>query len=461
MKNNITNIVIIGAGPSGLACSNELMFGRNKLRIVCLEKNDRVGGLARSYYYRGSIFDIGPHRFYTKNAFIFSMWKKLLKNSFLRINRKTRIYYKNIFFHYPINIMDILKKFDLKSLVSIFFSYIKAQIYFFNKTPKTYQEWIEKKFGYILFNMFFQDYTVKVWGIACNKISAVWAQSRIDNLDFFMILRSFIPFRSSSLSKSLSNIFYYPQRGSGYFFQKLADSFNKKDIHIELRSQVQKIIHSDSIIKTIIYTKNGKTHSLRPDFVFSSMPITKLIFTLSPPPPYTIMQAASRLKFRGHITVNILIKRKIFPDNWVYIHDPLVKMARITNYNSFNPSLQSNDHTAISIEYFAFKEEKIWLLSEEELIMLAKNELQKIGMILQTDILKGFVIKEEDAYPAYYMGYERYLSLLTTYVSTFKNLKCIGRGGMYKYNNMDQAMLSGIDAAKEYITSAKTSVHRN
>jgi protoporphyrinogen oxidase len=444
-------IIIIGSGPAGLACAHELTTRQRTADIVLLDKNDRPGGLARTYTYKGFKFDIGPHRFYTKSPYVRSLWRLLLGKQFHRVKRHTRVYYGHRFFRYPIEIKDILTKFDGYTILGIVVSFISSKIRYALLVPATYREWIEKKFGYKLYTIFFRDYTEKVWGVSCDNISAKWAQQRIRGLDLFSLISAVLPFRREGQPRSLVHEFYYPRCGAGQMYEALARLSARKGVRNYLNTDVKRIVYNGNTITYIQYFQGGSSHRIDTGMVFSSMPVTRLIFALSPPPPPAIVRAAEALGYRDHISVNLLIKkRNVYEDNWIYVHDPAVRMARVTNFNTFNSSLKRSNMTALSVEYFVFKDEPFWKLSTKQLIDLATRELDVIGFVSPKDVAGGFVIKEEDSYPAYRINYEKHFFQIAEYLNGFTNLKCIGRGGLYKYNNMDEAMMSGQRAASEF-----------
>lgn len=450
MKKNEKSICIIGAGPSGLGCAYELQKLRNTKRVILLEKNDRVGGLARTYHWSKHNFDIGPHRFFTKNQEVLLLWKKILGRDLIKVNRLTRILYKNKLFLYPVRLKDVVKKLGIVESIDCLFSYLQAKLYLRNLDPETFEDWITKQFGNKLYSIFFKTYTEKVWGIPCNKIGAEWASQRIKNLNFYEVVKTAIFGERVRKAKSLVDSFYYPKKGAGHFYERLVDSFKGRST-ILLNHKVTKINYRGKEINMV--------DDIPVSYLFSSMPITEFIESLNPLPPKNILNAVKKLYFRDHITVNLIVnKTDLFPDNWIYVHSPEVKMARVTNYNNFtnNQIIQSsNNHSAISVEYFVFRNDRVWSMSDEELISLAKKELEETILISEKDIIKGFVIRETESYPTYYLGHKKYFETLKNYVSQFENLQLIGRGGMYKYDNMDHAIYSGILAARNYIAGNK------
>lgn len=452
VKEKKERAVILGCGAAGLGCAYELLKQNKNLEITLIDKNDKVGGLARSYNTDGIFFDIGPHRFYTKNDEVLALWKLILGKDLLKINRLTRIFYKNKLFLYPVQIKDVLTKLGLRTSFVSLVSFLNAKIFLARTTPKTFEQWIIKNFGEKLYSIFFKTYTEKVWGIACNKIGAEWAAQRIKNLNFIEVIKNALFTSESKKAKSLVDKFYYPSQGSGFFYEKLANEISLNGGKILLNSSVKQIKHRSKKIILIEYVLNKKRYSLELDYLFSSLPITNFIQFLNPQPEKAIINYASKLYYRDHITINFTVRNiNLFPDNWIYIHSPDVKIARITNYNNFKKN-KRNKVVGISIEYFTFKKDDVWKMTDNKIIEFAKHELKLINLFDVKNILKGYVIRETESYPTYFMGYQTYFNNVKSYVSEFKNFQSIGRGGMYRYNNMDHATYSGMLAARNYIS---------
>jgi protoporphyrinogen oxidase len=300
--------------------------------------------------------------------------------------------------------------------------------------PISFEQWITKNFGSVLFRIFFKTYTEKVWGIPCDQIGVEWASQRIKGLNFTEIVRSALPGHGKSTAKSLVETFYYPVKGAGQMYERMADRVTGAGASIDLESSVEIIRHNGSEITEVLYQKQGKEVTVPVEYLFSSMPLTHFIKVLRPAPPKEILQAASELYYRDHITVNLNVRgRDLFPDNWIYVHSPEVKMARLANYNNFSKSMAASDqHSIISVEYFVFKNDDIWNLSDTELIELASKEMGIVGLLNPDHIEQAYVVRETESYPTYYLGHKHYYDLLKNYVEQFKNLQLIGRGGMYR-----------------------------
>lgn len=452
------NIIIIGGGPAGLGVGYHLLKNKNKLdkdkKIILFDKNNTLGGLSRTIYFRDYFFDIGPHRFYTKNKMILSLWKKILKKELIEVKRLTRILYDGKLFNYPIELTDLILKLNIIQKIKIFFSFLKSKFFNYKIKVKSFEDHIVKNFGKELYEMFFKSYTEKVWGISCKKISAKWADQRIRNLSFFEIIKSALLKFQPSRAKTLVKYFYYPVKGAGYLYEKMGEMIKNNGGEIYLESQVIKIIHKENKVNKIVIKKNNKIESFSVYFLFSSMPITDFVFSLEPKPPKEILDCAKKLFYRHHITVNFLLKKEPFPDNWIYVHSPNLKMARITNYNSF-ANKKNKKLTPISVEYFVFKNDNLWRISDRDILDFAKKELIKAKFAEKEDFIDGFVIKEEKSYPIYYIDYEKEFEIVKNYINQFKNVFLIGRGGMYKYNNMDHSLLTGILAGENFLKNKK------
>jgi len=455
MKKNIKNhIIIIGAGPSGLSAAKE--FIDNEISVSIIEKNNTVGGLARTIKYKNCSYDIGPHRFYTLNNEVNSFYNTFLDNDGLNVKRLTRIFYNNKYFLYPLSPINTLFLIGFIDAVKILFSYFNSLITYkiFKKKINNFEDWIIANFGKKLFITFFKSYTEKVWGIDCKNINKSWAAQRIKNLSFFsVIFNPIIKKFTKNKIKSLVDQFRYPKFGAGFFYEKLSNYLQTKGCSISLNSKLTKIHHlNNEIYKIDIENQNKRSEQTANNYFFSN-PFTEIINLMDPPPPKKIIEASNRLRYRNHICVNLEIKGKLFPDNWIYVHDPKVKMARVSNYKNFSKYMStSNNINPITVEYFAFKNEEIWKMKDHELVAFAINELLIANIINNTHLVSNsFIVRSANAYPVIEKGYEKYVNIIKEYFSNFSNLHPIGRSGMFKYNNQDHAIATGIYEARNVI----------
>lgn len=462
-------VVIIGAGPAGITAGIELLKKKN-VQIHVLERDTVVGGLAKTTEHNGCRYDIGPHHFITTEKKVEQWWKNLMGADFYPHRRFTRIYYNRHFFYYPLRPLNALFGLNIIESIRCVFSYLRVQL-FPHKPVKSFQEYVTNKFGYRLFSIFFKTYTEKVWGIKCTEISPEWAAQRIKGFSLFkaIFFAFFGRFLGEKYKKTMSeafaaetDLFYYPSKGSGTLWEKAARQLEESsDATISLNKNVVSIEHNGSMI-TSVHTSSGKdqpTHALTchdGDYFFSTMPLKALVNALSPRAPQDVIDAANALLYRGLITINLKLNcPSISPDHWIYIHEKKVKVLRIGNMNNFSMDMvDAQNHTALSLEYFDFVGSDFWKKSEKELLEIGAQELEIIGLAKASDVIDGMVQWSPEAYPIYDENYQKNLNAVLNYLSTFPNLKLMGRNGMHRYFNMDIAMMSAFKAVDEIMMSA-------
>jgi len=334
-------------------------------------------------------------------------------------------------------------------MTSYAYSKIKGQ-----PSPVSFEDWIVKKFGRRLFETFFKTYTEKVWGIPCDKIGAEWAAQRIKGLDLIELLKKSFPGNNSQKIKTLVDQFDYPRLGAGQMYDVMADQISGSGATFFLNYFIKSInIRESRIYSVIIEEKTGgEIIEIIAKQFFSSIPITHFFKFQNPAPENYVLNAVDSLYFRDHITVDILVDKKdLFPDQWIYVHSPEVKMARLTNYKNFsNQMVKAADKTSLSVEYFTFKSDDIWKMSDDKLKEFAIEELCQMKIVEKHQIENSWVVRETESYPSYFIGYNYHFEILKKEIDNLKNVFAIGRGGMYKYNNQDHSAFSGLLAARNY-----------
>lgn len=446
-------IIILGAGPAGLSCAYEHVK-RNRKGLI-LDKNSIVGGLSRTELYRGYRFDVGPHRFFTKNDEIDRLWHEVGGDEIIRVPRLTRILYRGKFFEYPLKPFQALFGLGIMTSLKAFFSYVAAQLKPKKEKLISFEDWVVEKFGRKLYSIFFKTYTEKVWGIPCSQIGSEWAAQRIKGLSLTEVIRNAFCGQQKNKSKKITSLvdeFSYPKHGAGRVYEKMRDHITQHGFEVHTSETVERIEFIDGTYFLQTRTNDGQIHAYSCNALFSSIPLTEFILKLQPSVPSAVIEAARALYYRDHITVNLILDAPApFPDNWIYVHSPEVRMARICEYGNFSKEMLANSgHSALSIEYFCFAHDDLWQMKDEELINFAVQEMKTVGLLKSEIPVDGFVVREKDSYPAYYIGHRDHFEQLKNFVSELPSLWMIGRGGMYKYNNQDHSMLSGILAARAY-----------
>ena len=451
---NAKKPIIIGAGPAGLTAAYELC--KAGIKSVVLEKDNIVGGIARTVNYKGFHFDIGGHRFFTKVKVVEEMWHEVLGEDFLKRDRLSRIYYNKRFFYYPLRASNALLGLGLLNSLLILLSYLMAQL-FPEKPEETLEQWVSNRFGKRLYNIFFKTYTEKVWGIPCSEIRAEWAAQRIKGLSLLSALRNALlkqkNFHDGTVIKTLIDTFHYPKLGPGMMWERVANTVKEKGSEVQLEAEVERIFWSNDKVETLEVKVNGKRELVRGSHFISSMPIRELIKKFEPAVPEEVLKAAMKLNYRDFLTVVLIVnKRDVFPDNWIYIHDPDVKVGRIQNFKNWSPYMvPDTSKTCLGLEYFCFEGDGLWTMPDHELIELGKKELDTSGLVRGSEVLDGTVVRMAKAYPVYDSTYSESLEIIRQFLSRIKNLQLTGRNGMHKYNNQDHSMLTAMLAAKNIL----------
>ncbi len=452
IENGHKKVVIIGAGPSGLTAAYELC--KVGVQSVVLEKDEVVGGISRTVNYRGYLFDIGGHRFFTKVKAVDDLWREILEEEkFLKRRRLSRIYYNKKFFHYPLQPTNALFGLGIYNSFRTFLSYTKTQL-FPIKPELSFEDWISNRFGRRLYHTFFKTYTEKVWGIPCNEISAEWAAQRIKGLSLLSALKNALitsqPKNKSNIIKTLIDSFEYPEKGPGMMWETVADIIKSKGSQLKLNAGVEKIFWQKNKVTALEIATDGRKELIPGTDFISSMPIQELVRKMEPSVPDEVRHAADILSYRDFLTVSLIInKANLFEDNWIYIHDEEVKVGRIQNFKNWSPEMVPDPNkTCLGLEYFCFEGDSLWTMSDEDLIALGTKELGMLELVDPNDVEDGAVVRMPKAYPVYDSKYADALIIIRKFLDGLNNLHLVGRNGMHKYNNQDHSMLTAMLTVK-------------
>jgi protoporphyrinogen oxidase len=451
----MSNAVIIGAGPAGLTAAYEL--SKLGMGSTVLEADKQVGGLSRTVNYQGYRFDIGGHRFFTKVPLINELWKEMLGEDFLLRPRLSRIHYQGHFYDYPLKATNALAGLGPIEALLVGLSFSKAKL-FPHAEETNLEQWVANRFGHRLYEIFFKTYTEKVWGIPCNEISADWAAQRIKNLSLPEAVRNAVfgngRSKNGDIITTLIEQFNYPRFGPGMMWERCEELLANQGNETVRGIKVEKIRHHQGRVECVYgRTHEGETIEFGGDNFISSMPLRSLIRVLSPAPPDEVLEAANTLRYRDYLTVVLIAKReKIFPDNWIYIHSPEVKMGRIQNYKNWSPEMVPDpSRTSLGLEYFLWDHDKEWGWSNDRLIELGIQECASINMIEPDEVEDGTVVRMKKAYPVYDRQYQDSLAIIRRYLESIPNLQTVGRNGLHRYNNQDHSMLTAVYAARNVV----------
>jgi len=446
------SVVIIGGGPAGLTAAYEL--SKHGVPATVLEADNVVGGISRTVKYKGYMFDIGGHRFFTKWEEVQKVWDEILGGKFLERPRLSRIYYQGKFFYYPLKPVNALFGLGLWEAFRILMSYVKSRV-----APYAHEEnleqWVSNRFGKRLYEIFFKTYTEKVWGVPCTEIRAEWAAQRIKGLSLTTAVKNALFGQKRPKVKTLIDKFHYPEKGPGQMWETLTDVLRERGYPVKMERTVTTIAWNEQQGVTHLMTRGPHGEEKHPgtDFI-SSMPIRELVRALDPAPPAEIRRAAENLRYRDFLIVSVVVNRKdLAPDNWIYIHEPGVKVGRIQNFKNWSPAMVPDpSKTCLGMEYFVFEGDELWTSEDGKLIEMAKRELAQLGLACPEEIEDGTVVRMPKAYPMYDTGWHEQVEMIRQWLQTnAPNLQLVGRNGMHKYNNQDHSMMTALCAARNIL----------
>ena len=441
-------ILIIGAGPAGLTAAWEAE--KLGVKTLVLEGDKEVGGISRTVERNGWRFDIGGHRFFTKVDEVYKIWDEILgSDDFLLRPRMSRIYYKQKFYDYPLKASNALFNLGIFEAIRCVLSYFYVRI----RPPKNqdnFENWVAARFGWRLYNIFFKTYTEKVWGVDATKIGSDWASQRIKNLSLMKaILNAFQINKSGEIITTLIDKFKYPKYGPGMMWETAYKKLLDKGHEIKLNKRIVEISKEDD--HYLVTTKDGE--QFKADNILSSMPLAHLPKTIKPSPSKEVLNSGENLKFRDFLSVALVINEEdAFPDNWIYIHEPGVKVGRVQNYGSWSPFMVKEGKTCLGLEYFVNIGDELWSMDDEKLIALATDELEKLSLIKKDSSLEGYVVRMPKAYPVYDLNYSKNIENIADWLSKeHKGIHPIGRNGMHRYNNQDHSMMTAVKSVRNIV----------
>jgi protoporphyrinogen oxidase len=439
--NSSAPTLVLGGGPAGLTAG--YLLAKQGRPVTVLESDEQVGGLAKTVVADGYRFDLGGHRFFTKAKEVERLWWEVMGDEFILRPRMSRIYWNNRFLDYPLRGPDVIKKLGPVELTRAFASYLVATTRP-NGGEETYEEWVSNRFGKRLFELFFRSYTEKVWGVPTSEIRAEWAAQRIKGLSFFSAAKAAFLGNRGNKVKSLIEEFHYPRYGPGQMWETMTARIEELGGEVRTSCPVERLEVEDG--RVVGVEAGGEL--LECGEVISSLPLRATVGLTDPAPRSEVVEAARGLRYRDFLTVALVLDGEdLFPDNWIYIHEPSVRVGRIQNYRSWSPWMVPDPSKAcVGLEYFCFAGDDLWEMRDDDLVDLASRELEQLGLASRAKVERGFAVRVPKAYPMYDQDYPERVAEIRTWLETLDNFQQVGRNGLHRYNNSDHSMLTAMRA---------------
>jgi protoporphyrinogen oxidase len=450
VKDTTQTTLVLGGGPAGLTAG--YLLGKQKRDVVVLEAEDQVGGIAKTVERDGYRFDLGGHRFFTKAREVDDLWHEVLGDEFLRRPRMSRIYWNNRYLDYPLRGPDVIRKLGPVELARCMGSYLVAAA-----RPKgeeeSLEQWVTNRFGRRLFELFFQSYNEKVWGVPASEIRAEWAAQRIKGLSFFSAAKAAFFGNKGDKIKSLISEFNYPRFGPGQMWDAMTEAIRAQGGEVRLEAPVTRLEIAGG--RVVEVEAGGDSYTL-PQAVISSLPLREVVRMARPSAPQEVLDAANGLRYRDFLTVALVVDGEdLFPDNWIYIHEPGVRVGRIQNFRSWSPWMVPDPSKAcVGMEYFCFVGDDLWTMADDDLVDLAAGELEKLRLAPKSKVEKGYAIRVPKAYPIYDADYAERVQVIRGWLDGIGNLQQVGRNGLHRYNNSDHSMLTAMRAVENAFEGA-------
>lgn len=440
------HVVILGAGPAGLATGHEL--AANGAKVTVLERNAYVGGLCRTVHAKGYKFDLGGHRWFTKNEHLNNWFRRLMEGELVLVERISRIYYDGKYYMYPIAIGDVVRNAGPWTILKAGFAFLAASLRFgvLNAPIRNIKDAYIAQFGTTLYRMFFEQYTQKVWGLPCEELSADWAAQRSKGLSVWSLAREALSQQKTEV-KSLIEEFMYPRDGYMRIPERMAEDIVAAGQQVIVGAAVKGIVcHGPNDVEVQYQTQDG-LRSVRAHHVVSTIPLGALATMITPAAPPEVVAAAHGLTFRDLITVNLMLRKKqVSRDTWLYVQDGDILFGRLHEPKNWSKAmLPDDDHTSLVLECFCTAGDHIWSMSDDEVAQRCVQDLvHKLGFIAESEVEGWTVVRTRYAYPVYDLQYQSKIDVIRAFLAQHSGVHIVGRGGTFRYNNADHSIEMGL-----------------
>ena len=441
--------LVFGAGLTGLSSGYSL--SRSGLSPVVFEADHVVGGLSRTIVTDGFRYDIGGHRFFTKDNELRSLILELMGDELLRVERTSKILLRGRFFDYPLKPFNALFGLGPATILKVLTDYAiemaRSLVRGGSDGCESLEDWVVRKFGRTMFEIYFKVYSEKVWGIPCDRISSSWVEKRIQGLSLGAAIKNALFSFSGRDIPSLVDKFDYPELGIGRISERLEEEISKSG-RVLKKTRLRGLRAEGSRIADAMMDMDGEIVNVSGTHYISTVPLDSLVRGITPAPPSRVLEAADGLGFRDLLTVALAVDRdNVTGESWVYIPEKEYPFGRLHEPRNWSRAMAPEGKTLVVVEYFCFKGDNIWNMSDSGLHDLTVRGLEGLGFLKPAEVLWSEVLRVPGTYPLFELGYDEKVRTIMDYLAGFENLTVAGRAGTFAYLNMDHAMKAGQQAA--------------
>jgi protoporphyrinogen oxidase len=447
------SIVVMGGGPAGLSAAWKAIQHHFDVRLF--EASGQLGGLSLTIERDGYRFDLGGHRFITRNQELLDDLRALAGDQFRERQRLTQILFQKHFFDHPLRMGDLLTNLNPLLTARCIVDYVLARAAnrLHPRPDVSFQDWVSKRFGRRLHDIFFGPYTAKVWGSEPTRISAEWAARRINVPSLWQIIRQMLPRARTPDAKTLVKGYYYHDKGIGCLWERMGEDFVAHGGTIHLNSRVCQITtRGDQVAAIVIEAPDGR-REVPCDILISTIALPDLVRMLWPQPPQMVLDAAARLGYRGIVFLFLCIDAERVMDNdALYVPEPEYLFFRVEQPKLWSRDLAPPGKTSLCLEIAATRGDTIWTTPDDELFHRAMVDLKRIGLLTNEHVVESYFVERCDVvYPLSEIDTEENRRHVLSYVSRFSNLHVCGRQGLFRYLNMDEVAEMGYAVVRNIV----------
>ncbi len=441
-------IVVLGGGLAGLSAAHALARAGHPVQVI--EKGARPGGLARTVSHQGFSYDLGGHRILTDLPEIQRLVEELLGDDLLVVERRSQILLRGRRVTYPLRPANALAGLGIRTSAAVLADYAGRRIRSWLRPPRirSLEDWVVTHYGRAMFDLYFREYSEKVWGRPCQQIDSDWVAQRIDGLSLGQAIKSAFCRRPARGIKTLTDTFLYPRQGIGQLADRLTAAIERHGATVRTGTPVRTVVHDGRRIGAVLLGSGQWRSMLSADRFVSTIPITALVAAMRPPPPPEVRAAAAAISFRALLTVTVFLRRRQATDlTWMYLPEKRIPFGRIHEPRNWSAAMAPAGFTHLVAEYFCDQDDGTWRTPDDRLIADTAAILARLGILRPEEVTGGHVLRIPHAYPVFDLDYRRHVEVIRSYLARFRNLSLAGRSGTFSYLNMDRAMHSGLLAA--------------